>query len=142
MKDFTMKNKDFQNIIMCLEQNNEHDLAKEIIKSRKKRKKKYKMERRCSNQQAKKVGFGDCQKNAPIAPAVSEDVNNSELKMGIKVENEHRDVYDYFKKYLKDHCKMDMPITEDEFYALIAKAHLRELKDYYTKLNAMEAASK
>lgn len=62
-----------------------------------------------------------------------EPFDKKELEMGIKVESEHNDVYEY----LQDHFK-DMPLTKTEFYERIAKAHLKEIPDYYSRLKIME----
>lgn len=62
---------------------------------------------------------------------------NEELKIGIQIEKEHGDLYEYFKNFLSERG-IDMPMTEDEFAEKIARAHLREMKDYYTKLIKME----
>ena len=62
---------------------------------------------------------------------------NEELKIGIQIEKEHGDLYEYFKNFLSERG-IDMPMNEDEFYERIARAHLREMKDYYTKLVKME----
>lgn len=62
-----------------------------------------------------------------------------ELEMGIKIESEHGDVYDDLKKWIDDNkINVDMPFSEKEFYEKIAKAHLREMPDYYTRLTKME----
>lgn len=62
----------------------------------------------------------------------NEGLDQSELEQGIKVESEHKDVYDFLSS------KVDMPISSDEFYKMIAEAHLREIPDYYTRLKKME----
>lgn len=61
------------------------------------------------------------------------EFNSNELDMGIKVESEHNDVYEY----LKDHFG-EMPLSKSEFYEKIAKAHLKEIPDYYSRLKVME----
>lgn len=61
-----------------------------------------------------------------------------ELTKGIKVESEHRDIYDAMKAHLAKY-NMEMPWTEDEFFGMVAKDHLREMKDYYTRLAKMES---
>lgn len=65
---------------------------------------------------------------------------NSELEMGIKIESEHLDVYEELEQWLKSTFKdySKMPWTKKEFYTKIAKAHLKELPDYYTRLAKME----
>jgi len=61
----------------------------------------------------------------------------SQLEIGIKSESEHKDVYDLFQNYLKKN-NLKMPISETNFYEMIAKKHLSEIPDYYTKLSKME----
>lgn len=67
--------------------------------------------------------------------------NNSELEKGIKIESEHFDVYEYLDKYL-DSYNVPMPCSKEEFYKKIAEAHLREIPDYYTRLEKMEGDTK
>jgi hypothetical protein len=52
-----------------------------------------------------------------------------QLKMGIKVEAEHYDLWELLKDKIED------VISEKEFYAKVAKAHLKEDADYYSKLD-------
>jgi len=61
----------------------------------------------------------------------------TQLDMGKKVEKEHSDIYDFFSKHLKKHG-IDMPVSRDEFFKMIAKAHIKELPNYYTMLKKME----
>ena len=58
---------------------------------------------------------------------------DTELEMGIKIESEHNDIYEELEKLMDE-----MPWTKEEFYTKIAKAHLKEMPDYYTKLKKME----
>jgi hypothetical protein len=80
-----------------------------------------------------------------------EEFRVKELELGIKIESEHGDVYDELKNWAKktfqdesvevmldDKGDPIMPWTEKEFYEKIAKAHLKEIPDYYTRLNKME----
>jgi len=60
-----------------------------------------------------------------------------QLEMGKKIEEEHEDVYEYFSKYLKKH-DVEMPVSREDFYEMIAKAHIKELPNYYSKLKEME----
>lgn len=57
----------------------------------------------------------------------------AELKRGIEVEKEHADLYKHLKSLYPD-----FRMSLDEFAEWIAKAHLREIKDYYTRLDRME----
>ena len=73
---------------------------------------------------------------------IKEEENNSkELEMGIELEKEHNDLLDLFKNYLKEK-DVEMPMSDEEFYSMIAKAHLNELPDYYTRLDKMETEAK
>lgn len=67
-----------------------------------------------------------------------ENFDPDQLKMGIKVESEHGDVYEQLDNYLES-FNVAMPWKKDEFYEKIAKAHLREMPDYYTRLDKMES---
>ena len=57
-----------------------------------------------------------------------------QLEMGIKVEKEHKDIYDALKEKFGD----EFPWTLDEFAQKIADVHLEELDDYYTRLKEIE----
>lgn len=59
----------------------------------------------------------------------------SQLKTGIKIESEHKDTIRFINDYLKKHGKLP---PEQDVYKQIAKDHLSEFKDYYTRLLAME----
>jgi len=65
---------------------------------------------------------------------------NIELEMGIKVEKEHLDIYKELKNYLEKN-NLEILWTEDEFAEKVAKAHLKEMKNYYTELKKMESKS-
>jgi len=69
------------------------------------------------------------------------DFDPIQLKAGIKVESEHGDVYEDLTRYLKS-FDVPMPWSKMEFYKKIAKAHLREMPDYYTHLLRMESDNK
>jgi hypothetical protein len=60
-------------------------------------------------------------------------MTSKSLKNGIKVEHEHRDLYLKLKAMLEKQG-VEMPISETEFYATIARVHLKEEKDYYDLL--------
>lgn len=62
----------------------------------------------------------------------------TQLEMGISIESEHGDVYDYIDNYLES-FNVPMPCSKEEFYKKIAEAHLREMPDYYTRLSNMES---
>jgi hypothetical protein len=69
---------------------------------------------------------------------INESTNKpTELENGIKIESEHLDVYEYIDNYLQSY-NVSMPCTKEEFYERIAKAHLKEIPDYYTRLKKME----
>jgi hypothetical protein len=63
----------------------------------------------------------------------------TQLARGIKVEREHEDLYRHLCKKFPDLASF---MTLDEFAEWITKAHLRELDDYYTRLDKMEAEGK
>ena len=68
-----------------------------------------------------------------------EEFDPKELEMGIKIESEHGDVFDDLRKWVDDNfIEVGMPWSERTFYEKIAKSHLREIPDYYTRLNKME----
>lgn len=62
-----------------------------------------------------------------------EAYSSKELSKGIKEEKEHTEVYNTFVKAIKDK-KRKAPLTIREFSEQIAKAHLKEDPQYYTKL--------
>lgn len=66
-----------------------------------------------------------------------DNFDKEQLKMGIKVESEHGDVYEKLDSYLET-WNIQMPWSKTEFYQKIAEAHLREMPDYYTRLSKME----
>ena len=55
----------------------------------------------------------------------------SQLAIGKKVESEHKHTYNFVSKYVKLHGKLP---PKNKFYASITKDHLKEHKNYYTKL--------
>jgi len=55
----------------------------------------------------------------------------TQLSMGIKVEREHAKTVAFIKSYFKRYGKFP---PNAEIYKSIAKDHLREYKDYYTRL--------
>ena len=63
--------------------------------------------------------------------------NNKQLELGVDVEKEHKNLYDLFADFC-DKNKLKMPVSEKEFYTIIAKAHLTEFADYYDELDKME----
>lgn len=67
----------------------------------------------------------------------SESMSNSELEKGIKVESEHGNIYEEIDFYLES-FNIGMPWSKEEFYKKIAQAHLKEIPDYYTRLEKME----
>ena len=66
--------------------------------------------------------------------------SDEQLKMGIKIESEHLNVYEYFDKFLKEN-NLEMPISKNDLYEMIAKAHIEEIPDYYDRLSKMENES-
>ena len=72
-----------------------------------------------------------------IINETAEIFDPNELEMGIKIESEHGDIYEELETYFA-RKNIVMPFYKREFYEKIAKAHLREIPDYYTKLSKME----
>ena len=64
-----------------------------------------------------------------------------DLSSGIAIEKEHRDLLDVMKGHFKKTGK-DFPLSDDEFFGYIAKAHIREIPDYYVRLKKMEEEAK
>jgi len=56
---------------------------------------------------------------------------NNQLKMGVKVEAEHKHTYNFIKGFTKKNNRFP---TQKEVFANIAKDHLKEDPKYYTKL--------
>ena len=69
---------------------------------------------------------------------VEEEFDPKELERGIEVEREHKDIWDTLKTWADEHS-LELPFTEEEFYAMVAKDHLKEIEDYYTRLDKMES---
>jgi|GEM_PF-3761271 len=60
---------------------------------------------------------------------------NSQLKMGIEIEKEHENTYNKLFEFVKKNKKFP---AKNVFFKWIAEDHLKEMKDYYTKLKKME----
>ena len=60
---------------------------------------------------------------------------NQELAMGKEIEKEHQPMYDKLKNYYDSYG--DFP-NEELVFMWIAKDHLAEFNDYYTRLEKME----
>lgn len=58
--------------------------------------------------------------------------------MGIKVESEHITTYNALKRFVDLHKTLPPPSM---FFAMIAKDHLLETPDYYTKLVKIEVVA-
>lgn len=67
----------------------------------------------------------------------TQNIDKHQLAKGIKVEKEHKDLYERLKKDLSAKG-ISMPMSQYEFYHYIASAHLREIPNYYTLLDHME----
>jgi len=67
----------------------------------------------------------------------NKNFDSNELRMGMKIEKEHSDIWKRLDSYLESY-NISMPFTEEEFYELIAKSHLKEIPDYYSRLKIME----
>ena len=62
----------------------------------------------------------------------------SQLKAGEKVETEHKDTYGKIASHLEKHKKLP---PKDMVYKWIATDHIKEIKDYYTRLAKLEKAA-
>lgn len=68
-----------------------------------------------------------------------EEFDPKELEMGIKIESEHGDIYEELRDWIDENqIQQGMPWSKKDFYEKIAKAHLREMPDYYSRLTKME----
>lgn len=68
-----------------------------------------------------------------------EEFDPKELEMGIKIESEHGDIYEELRDWIDENqIQHGMPWSKRELYEKIAKAHLREMPDYYSRLTKME----
>jgi len=56
---------------------------------------------------------------------------NRQLRMGIKVESEHKGTINYIKNYVKKNKKFP---TNQSIYKNIAKEHIKEDPKYYSKI--------
>ncbi len=63
----------------------------------------------------------------------SNEFDPNELEMGIKIESEHNDIYNYLLNNVRS-----LPLSARDFYERIAKSHLREIPDYYSRLKIIE----
>lgn len=59
--------------------------------------------------------------------------SEDQLDKGRKIEREHTDVYVLLETYLEKNG-LEMPLSRKEFFEMIAKSHIKEVKDYYDKL--------
>jgi sulfur relay (sulfurtransferase) DsrC/TusE family protein len=55
----------------------------------------------------------------------------NQLKMGVRVEHEHKKTIKFIESYVKKHKTFP---AKNKIFASIAKDHLAEHKNYYTKL--------
>jgi len=78
---------------------------------------------------------------AYLTKSAAASYDNKQLSMGREVEREHKDIFDLFNKAFED-AGAKMPVTEDQFYEMVSKGHLKEFKDYYTRLKKMESEAK
>lgn len=79
----------------------------------------------------------DDRRNVPPYGKQAPEYDPAELARGIEIEREHVDLYNHLKQLYPG-----LTMTLDEFAEWITKAHLRELKDYNTRLDKMEDAAK
>jgi hypothetical protein len=76
-----------------------------------------------------------------LVPGIKEDnlpqrgVNVYELQKGIKVEMEHMDTFKRIEEYYIKYKQMP---TVEQMSGWVARDHLKEFDDYYTRLEKME----
>jgi sulfur relay (sulfurtransferase) DsrC/TusE family protein len=58
-------------------------------------------------------------------------MKSNQLRLGIKIEGEHKPTYNYLKDYVTKHKHLP---PQKLFYKQIAQNHLAENKNYYNKL--------
>lgn len=63
---------------------------------------------------------------------------NKELEMGKKIEAEHKNTVQKIRNSVQNN---QITMSDEEIFESIAKDHLSELSDYYTRLQAMEKAA-
>ena len=59
-------------------------------------------------------------------------LKSTQLKTGVKIEKEHKDLIAKIRKDIAKDGKLDM--SDEQVYKIIAKGHIKEDKNYYTKL--------
>jgi len=76
-----------------------------------------------------------------IGDKKSEDkkLDKKQLKLGVEVEKEHKDTFQFIKDYYKETGEFP---AEKIVYGKIAEDHLREISDYYDLLKLMEEMAK
>lgn len=86
-----------------------------------------------------KAGEDELKRKSISQPVKRKGDYGSQLNQGKQIEKEHKDVFKNIKDDVQEDDYLDM--TEDEFTEGIAKDHLEEDKNYYTKLKDMEKKS-
>jgi len=67
---------------------------------------------------------------------VPKELNNTQLKIGMKVEREHTKTINYIKQYLKSYKRLP---SNKQIFTSITKDHLKEFPNtYYTELIKLE----
>jgi len=72
---------------------------------------------------------------------VEKDFEEEQLKKGTKTESEHSDLWKLISDWAEEK-EIDAPMTAEEFYKHIAQAHVKEIPDYYDRLDKMETEAK
>jgi hypothetical protein len=88
-----------------------------------------------SCRQENNMGIRAMLKRKAQEDAQKPEFDPEQLRMGVEVEAEHKDVADFI-------LSLSDKYTREQIYEMIAKAHLREIKDYYTRLKKMEDEAK
>lgn len=64
---------------------------------------------------------------------------NKQVKLGLKIEREHRGTVKFIKSFYNKNKKFP---TDTQIFKHIAKDHIKENSTYYTKLSKMEKSFK
>lgn len=71
-----------------------------------------------------------------------EEFNTKEMALGLEEEKkEHKDIWERLLNWSEDN-DYELPFTEDEFFEMIVKAHLKEYPNYYSEISQVEHEKK
>jgi len=67
----------------------------------------------------------------------NEKYDPKEIELGIEIESEHKNLYNFFKSFCDKH-NLAMPLSKKEMFLMITKQHLDEMPNYNSRLKNME----